>query len=280
MSYTAKSIPRTVWILWFQGIHEAPFLVRKCIDSWQQKNPNWDVVILDNDTLGQYVDLNLPADVLNRLSLAHKSDLVRLHLLSKYGGVWVDATTLCMTPLDKWIDDYASSGFFSFYKPAPDSLMANWFIAAEKQCPIVLELTERLESFWTNNEFNIDTKPKKVILKLLRKYLNKNHKTTKYWFSPLVLKILKVYPYRVFHFLFERVVSTDPKCKAIWEQTKKISADGPHRIQRVGFPSPLTEEMKQEIDEERFPVYKLTWKYNKDKYSSSTLLYYLLEGRN
>jgi hypothetical protein len=250
------------------------------MDSWVQMNPSWDVIILDNDNLEKYVELDVPDKILDNLSLNHKSDLVRLLLLSRYGGVWADATTFCMSPLNEWIDDYAISGFFCFHKPVRGSLMASWFIAAEKECPIVLELTERLRSFWLNNEFDVSTGFKRRIVRLLRAILNRSHKTTKYWFSPLVVKLLKVYPYRVIHFLFERVVSTDPECRSIWERTRKVSADGPHRIQRSGFFSPPNEDIKREIDEKRFPVYKLTWKYDHGKYSSSTLIYYLLEGRN
>jgi mannosyltransferase OCH1-like enzyme len=44
---STKNIPKTVWILWFQGISDAPFLVKKCIDSWVEKNPEWDVILLD-----------------------------------------------------------------------------------------------------------------------------------------------------------------------------------------------------------------------------------------
>jgi len=33
------------------------------------------------------------------------SELVRLHLLEKYGGVWVDANVVCMRMLDEWVHE-------------------------------------------------------------------------------------------------------------------------------------------------------------------------------
>ena len=114
MSYRKRSIPPKIWILWYQGLAEAPFIVRKCIDSWVKENPGWDVVILDKDNLGEYMVLDLPDEKLTNLSLTTQSDMVRLQLLSEYGGVWVNSTTLCMKPLDDWIEDCLDSGFFVF----------------------------------------------------------------------------------------------------------------------------------------------------------------------
>jgi hypothetical protein len=280
MSERTKLIPRKIWMLWFQGLSEAPFLVRRCIDSWVKENPSWDVVILDESNLSKYVDLDLPEKVLGNLALAHQSDLVRLHLLAQYGGVWADATTFCMKPLDEWIDDCTTSGFFAFYKPARDRVMSNWFMVSEKGCPIVCKLRERLTSFWLENEFNANARFKILIIRLLKIFLNRNEKTAKYWLSPVVTKLLKVYPYAVFHYMFERLVSNDSECQKIWDETKKIPAKGLHKIKRRGLKIPVDEDIKKEIDEKKFPMYKLDWNYNHRGYSSATLLYYLLEGEN
>jgi hypothetical protein len=280
MNETSKIIPRIIWVLWFQGISDAPFLIKKCIESWLQLNPDWDVIVLDQDNLGKYIALDLPDKVLEKLSFAHKSDLVRLQLLSQYGGVWVDATTFCMLPLSEWIEEFILSGFFSFYKPGRDRLISNWFIVSEKGSPIIINLLEQLKSFWINNNFDISTRSRKLIIRLLKKIFSRSPKTTKYWFSPIITNIIKVHPYFVFHYMFERVVSKNSDCRAIWENTRKVSANASHRILRLGFFSPVTDEIKREIDEKRVPIYKLTYKYDQERYSPSTLLYYLLEERH
>ena len=279
MSERTKLIPRKIWMLWFQGLSEAPFLVRKCIDSWVKENPSWEVVILDESTFREYVALDLPENVLANLSLNHKSNLVRLNLLSNYGGVWADATTFCMKPLDAWIDDCTGSGFFAFYKPSRDRIMSNWFLISEKGCPIITKLRERLTSFYLENEFNNNTKFGVSIIKILTFFLNRNERTAKYWLSPVVTKLLKVYPYAVFHYLFERLVSTDFECQEIWDETKKVPAKDLHKIKRRGLKTPVDEAIKKEIDAKYFPLYKLDWDYDHRRYSPSTLLYYLLEGK-
>jgi hypothetical protein len=275
-----KYIPRKIWILWHQGLSEAPFIIRRCIDSWVKENPSWEVVILDKDNLAEYIVLDLSDDKLVNLSLTKQSNLVRLQLLSEYGGVWADATTLCMRPLDDWIYDCYTSGFFAFYKPGRDRIVSTWFIACKEECPIVLKLRERYVSFFMKNDFNNNGRFKQKIIKWLSKILNRSEKTTMYWFSPVVIKLLRVYPYFIFHYMFERLVSSDSECQIIWNKTKKISADGPHKIQKVGLFSPVNKNIINEINEKLTPIYKLTWKYDHSKYSPSSVLYYLLEGRH
>jgi len=158
--------------------------------------------------------------------------------------------------------------------------MSSWFMVSEKGCPIVLKLRERMNSFWLENEFNINTRFKQKIIKLLSKFLNRSEKTTKFWFSPVVTKLLKVYPYFVLHYMFERLVTQDSECQKIWDETRRISADGPHKIQRCGFFLPVNEIIKKEINEKHVPMYKLRWRLDHRKCTPSTLLYYLLEGKN
>ena len=273
-------VPRRIWILWLQGLSEAPFIVKKCVDSWVKENPEWEVVVLDSSNLNQYISLDLPNQSLKQLSLNHRSDLIRVQLLSKYGGVWADATAFCVKPLDDWIDDYTNSGFFAFYKPGRDRIVSSWFIASSKGCPIVTKLGEQLALFWSKNTFNINGKLQRKLRRPLEKTLGVSVITTRLWFSFWVIKLLKIYPYYIFHYMFERLVSSDRDCQAIWNHTPKISADGPHKIKRLGLFSPIDEEIKHDIDTKRIPVYKLTWKYDPSQYSSASVLYYLIQGRD
>ncbi len=271
---------KKIWIFWQQGQENAPYIVKKCIDSWITKNPNWDVIILDKNNLEKYIVLDLPPEKLTNMPLAIQSDLIRLQLLSKYGGIWTDATTYCIKPLDDWIHNYTTSGFFAFYKPGRDRIMSNWFMVSEKNSYLILKMKEAHVSFFMKNDFNNNGKFQKKMIRLFSKILNKTTRTTKYWFSPFFTKILKIYPYFIFHYMFEKLINTDTKCKLIWDNTEKISADGPHSIKRHGFHSSLNKIIKKEIDEKHIPLYKLSWKYDHAKYSPSSTLYYLLEIQN
>jgi len=277
-----NSIPNKIWLLWFQGLDEASYLVQKCVESWKRENPTWEVIVLDNNNIDKYVDTTIFENELSKLPLPKKSNLIRLQLLEQYGGVWADTTTYCTRPLDDWIHEaVAPSGFFAFHKPGRDRIMANWFMASRKNSLIISKIKEVYILFFTENNFSIDNEFKKKLIKDFCKILNRTPRTTTYWLSPFFTKILKIYPYYIFHYMFYKLVTTDSECKNIWDNTKKISADGPHKILRHGANAPLNDIIKQDIDEKITPVYKLAWKkYKHWKYIPSSTLHYLLEIQN
>lgn len=84
-----------IWVLWYQGIEQAPELVKKCIKSIKKNSYNYEVIILTKDNISKYIDI--PDIILNKvdnkiITLTHFSDILRMGLLSKYGGIWVDST--------------------------------------------------------------------------------------------------------------------------------------------------------------------------------------------
>ena len=85
---------KQLFIFWDQGFENAPIVVKKCVLTWKKHNPTWNIILLDNSNLSQYIDLKL--ELPNNVSIlkASLSDVIRICLLEKYGGLWVDATTV------------------------------------------------------------------------------------------------------------------------------------------------------------------------------------------
>ncbi|MGJ8581264.1 MAG: capsular polysaccharide synthesis protein, partial [Psychromonas sp.] len=227
--------------------------------------------------IGDYITLDTPENVLNKLLPAHQSDLLRLKLLFEYGGVWADSTTFCNTPLDEWVDAYSTSGFFAFEGPGKDRLISSWFMASEKGAPIPIKLYALMKRYWIENGFSAPNEKQIKITEKLSKILNKNTHRTKYWFNPIVTKLLGITPYFVLHYKFERLITLDEVAKDVWEKTIRISADSPHLVQRLGMLSSPTASVKQTLKDANAPLYKLTWKYEHEHYNSNTLLYRILE---
>ncbi|MBU3077194.1 capsular polysaccharide synthesis protein [Sphingomonas quercus] len=133
--FIGHDIPKIVWIFWAQGESAAPPLVRRCIRSWQERNPGWDVRVLTSETVGDYADIS---DVPKGLALYMHADLLRLRLLAHHGGVWADATAFCHRPLDDWMPLLGGqTGFFVFGGPWHDRWIDNWFIAANPDSPLI-----------------------------------------------------------------------------------------------------------------------------------------------
>ena len=88
----------TVWFCWLQGIDDAPEIVKACYNSIKRNIPNRETKVIDAKNWKDYVEL--PDFIVKkwekgRIPAALFSDLLRLELLIKYGGTWIDSTVLC-----------------------------------------------------------------------------------------------------------------------------------------------------------------------------------------
>jgi hypothetical protein len=274
------TIPKKIWFFWDRGYSEAPSVIKKCFESWQKYNPNWEITFLDRDNLNKYITTDLPEEKLELLSKNHQSDLYRVRLLSEYGGVWVDATTLCRVPLDDWLDNYIQSGFFAFvHETKGYGWIVSWFLAAERSNPIVVKMSQQFATFFRDNEFYHNGSMQRQRVKFLEKFLNRKFKTTRFWSSWIVRKLFQVYPYFIFHYLFAKLIGTDRECLKIYKNMKEFYVTGDD-LGQYGLLRPLTPEIKEQIDRRIEPIYKLSWKYDPKKYSNNSILYYLLEETN
>lgn len=103
---------KNIFICWFQGVDNAPDIVKNCIASWKYYNNDWNIILLDNTNIIHYVNLNNYVNTQDKnINPTALSDIIRIILLKKYGGLWVDATTFCNKPLNEWLPDVIKEGF-------------------------------------------------------------------------------------------------------------------------------------------------------------------------
>ncbi len=107
---------KKIWCMWWQGIDNAPDLVKICLNSIEKYSGDYDLVIITKDNFKDYVDIH-PEIIKkldnNNISITHFSDILRAKLLSLYGGVWVDATMFICDYIFKEFDDVAFNSCLS-----------------------------------------------------------------------------------------------------------------------------------------------------------------------
>ena len=114
-----------VWMCWWQGEDNAPDLVKKCINSVRNNIDNEKAVlhIITLENCMKYVSFS--SEVITKfnegkISMTTLSDRLRMELLYRYGGVWIDATYYVT---DERINDVImKEGFYTqkFGKPMWD----------------------------------------------------------------------------------------------------------------------------------------------------------------
>jgi hypothetical protein len=188
----AIDTPPRVYIQWAQGMSAAPPVVQLCQRQLRRLHAEEELVCLSNANVGDYVQLP-PWLAERQLRASHISDILRLELLWRYGGVWMDATCLPQRRVfdQPWVASALSGAFFAFeYRPLR---LSSWFIASPPGNRLVGMLLEAQYAYWRRHQRAID--------------------------------------YFLIHDLFEALVILDDDCRRIWERSPRPSADAPHALQ-------------------------------------------------
>ena len=150
---------KIIWQYWHQGIENAPQIIKNCIASVKKFHPEYEQKILSFETIKDFV--NIPQKYYElleqkKIPIAIFSDILRLHLLEKYGGIWIDSTIFLT---DKIPQDILNSDFFCPKKNhITDNFsdrMSCFFIKSSPE-NIFLKLTKAsIENYWQKNNYLI-----------------------------------------------------------------------------------------------------------------------------
>lgn len=150
-----------IWIMWYQGIKNAPDIVRCCINSIIMKNPKHEVIIITEDNFKEYV--NLPEFILEKfergiISKPHLADMIRLYLLYAYGGAWIDATVL---NCDTISESYFQKEFYSinFGRKTKDPSHGRWTtfcLFAQPGNSLIGDTLDMHYRYWYSQDLAVD----------------------------------------------------------------------------------------------------------------------------
>lgn len=149
--YFSQQIPKKIWAYWDdEDIKNKTVLL--CIQSWKKYNPDYEVVVLNPKTVKYYLDLDIENMKMND-GPTRESDIIRINILQKYGGVWVDASILMTAPLDFTSEEYEYYGYkiAKFESKEGIPVLENWFFAT---IPAGKFITAWRDEFMKANNFS------------------------------------------------------------------------------------------------------------------------------
>lgn len=274
---------------WHQGWSAAPAVARRCADTWRSRNPDWEIELLDGGSevaadclrLSQEAEPALPA----------RSDLLRLALLARHGGVWADATLWCARPLDEWIDSAARpSGFFAYDQPTADRPVDTWFLAAapgnyvarrwHDEARHLLEEPsgERPEGLPGRAASWSKLRHARERIGTRCTILRFRHGAGRAWGRPYDKLAIPTLPhpklgvYFWAHYLFRKLLEEDEEFRRLWRATPKIRAAGPLRLLHEGMASPASPAVLAAVRGPASHVFKTTYKVDPPGDLSGTVL--------
>lgn len=149
-----------IWCCWLQGFENAPAIVKACVNSLRENIKGKEFRFVDEQNLRQYV--RFPDYIEERwkkkqIPPAMFADLIRLELLIKYGGTWIDSTVLCTgVSSSKFqgsrVQEYLDADLFLFQfkqsETAQFTGISNWFITSCRNNVVLSTLRDMLYEYW------------------------------------------------------------------------------------------------------------------------------------
>lgn len=102
-------IPKTIHYIWF-GKNHYPELTKKCMESWEKYCPDYKLILWNEDNF-DLDSCQFVKEAYKEKKYAFVSDYVRLEVLYKYGGVYLDTDVEITKSLDEFLNLHAFSGF-------------------------------------------------------------------------------------------------------------------------------------------------------------------------
>lgn len=231
-----------VWFCWLQGIENAPIIVQKCYASLQKYCANRPIHLITNENMNDFIIL--PNHVIQKyqvgiISNTHFSDILRLALLVKHGGIWIDSTVLLTDKLPANISDeplfFFSPSVLKSDVPLPHA-GSSWLLCGYKEHPL-----------WQRQ------------LKLLYDYWERENSLENYF---------------LFHIFLYLLVTYNPQAKKYFIEMPHFCNSNPHLMQ-VYFNIPFSKNLWKNLLTES-SIHKLTYKHKDPTPNEHTIWSYLI----
>ncbi len=229
--------PKRIWVCWLQGEDNAPEIVKKCLASIRQHAGKHEVCLITKENIDTYI--TIPSYITDKLrkrqmQYATYSDYIRMTLLEKYGGIWIDATVFISSEIPDFISD---APLFFFQKSCLSSspmVLSSWFLVSEPHNRIIQQTKFLFELYWQEEN--------------------------------------KLRNYYLFHMLFSIVSDFNEQNRIEIQSVPYWNNVDVHYLQSQLF-KPFNEKLFKQICQKEF-AHKLTYKFNNKSNVSIKGTYY------
>ena len=155
-----NKVPKIIWLFWDEK--NIPLHIQMYIDRISELNKDYSVIILGFHNLSEYLrEFKFYFDT----PIANQTDLIRLNLLYRYGGIWIDISTIFNVSLNEifpLLDKLHSYDLIAFYNESSTvnydrPIIESWFLAAPKNNEFIrlwLEEFSKIELMGSKKLYN------------------------------------------------------------------------------------------------------------------------------
>ena len=218
-----------VFVFWAQGIESAPPIVKRNIERLRNVFGQ-RLHVLDENTMKYYVETP-KIDKISRW--CHKADMLRLELLMRYGGTWIDSSIFVKPEFSDIISE--NSSILAIYSPT-NKIMGNWLLSIDEKYNYVYCLQYQALNMYLDlyGDFN---------------------------------------EYFMFHTVWHLLAHIDDRANEFWNKSYHFEANKAMKLGCIGdvlLKGLDIDEFNEQFNSS--PIHKLTYKYDESKVTLDTTI--------
>jgi hypothetical protein len=136
--------PKNIWVYW--DYENPPKIVTQIYEHHKRTLKSWDIELLNNKTIHKYIKKEDFPSKYNDIMVQAQSDWIRLYLLKKYGGLWMDSTIIIND--ENELNNIYNKSYkmkseftgFSYNSDIKDNILTyieNWFIMCPQNSSLI-----------------------------------------------------------------------------------------------------------------------------------------------
>lgn len=162
MGGVKDSSDKKIWVMWWQGLDEAPEIVKVNIKRIMRIFGKENVVLITHKNYKKYTDI---CSVIykkfedKKITFISWSDIIRFNLLKNHGGIWIDSTVVLSNKildeniLNKAFFSLCSSGKYQFVS---DGRWTGWMIGGDENLALFHYVNKFYEEYFKRHDSIID----------------------------------------------------------------------------------------------------------------------------
>ena len=150
-------LQKYIWVCWLQGYSNAPDIVKASINFLKKNKPdNYELIFIDINNIKDYVyipDYIYYKKEKGYITNTEFSDILRLHLLDKYGGIWIDSTAFLLKQIP---NDILNADFFAYHVSSGHYKVNNWIIVSKPHNIITNSMKKIMLEYWKHEKMMLN----------------------------------------------------------------------------------------------------------------------------
>lgn len=139
---------RNLFLFWIGNEYKFIKILRNIIYLHSKNGKGYKVHLITHENIENYID-KLPEKFYDLLP-AHQADYIRVYVIYKYGGIWLDSDTLIMDSLDSLFDLIDNKD--GFFIRQNNNILCNGIFGSKKKTNIMKKLLENINLRLAKND--------------------------------------------------------------------------------------------------------------------------------